>query len=91
LKNLINMSEDFYKEPLDFAEEGKFEFKASSTLIESGEYFPDQRRLIINFVRGGSYQYFNVPPEDYHSMVNAPSVGKAFNSTIRGNYDFEKL
>jgi hypothetical protein len=48
-------------------------------------------KLYVQFKNGGLYQYNNVMQEDYNNLKNAESVGKFLNTSIKPNYEFEKL
>lgn len=42
--------------------------------------------LIVEFRRGGKYEFFDVPSEVIRDFVAAESAGKFFNQNIRGHY-----
>jgi hypothetical protein len=47
--------------------------------------------LEIQFESGRIYQYYGVPEDVYHGMLNADSKGKYFNSHIRGKYAYREI
>lgn len=65
--------------------------KWKSTMIQSTDYNPQKEMLTVNFVSGGSYNYFYISNCVYLEFAAAESQGKYFISDIRGNHDYEKL
>jgi len=65
--------------------------KVTSSNIDAIGYDPTQRILKIVFRSGAIYDYYDVDPEIYNSLMNATSIGKEFNSTIRNSYNYEKV
>ena len=57
-----------------------------STCVASFQYDKKTRTLVINFVKGGSYTYENVPPTVIKGLQQAGSQGQYFNAHIRNNY-----
>ena len=51
----------------------------------------DNETLIIEFKRGGSYQYDDVPEEIYNELIEADSPGSYYHKNIKGQYDCTKL
>lgn len=47
--------------------------------------------LIVHFKAGGTYEYEGVPLDTINALIEAPSVGRFFNSEIRGNYEERKI
>jgi len=62
-----------------------------STRIEDMGYDPESQTAEIAFVSGGIYRYFNVPEDIYYAVLNAASVGRAFDQLIKGSYDYERI
>ena len=62
-----------------------------SSNIASVGYDAENRILEIEFNHGGVYQYFDVPADEYESLMNASSLGSYFSHNIRNDYDYEKL
>ncbi|MFN3762814.1 MAG: KTSC domain-containing protein, partial [Anaerolineae bacterium] len=54
-------------------------------------YDEDTRTLEIEFHSGGIYQYYDVPPEIYQELLNAPSLGKYFHAKIRNTYRYNRV
>ena len=46
--------------------------------------------LRVEFANGDSWDYLGVDEATFRSVVNAPSVGKAFLARIKGHYRAEK-
>lgn len=48
-------------------------------------------KLKVTFAKGGTYLYKGVTYDDINQLLNAESKGKAFESLIKGHYQYEKL
>ncbi len=48
-------------------------------------------RLRVEFHRGGTYEYLNVPYVVYDGLLKAESKGKYLAQNIKGRYEFVKL
>jgi hypothetical protein len=48
------------------------------------------RILEIEFVSGGVYRYFGVPPEVYQELLEAPSKGAYFLEHIKDEYQYAR-
>ena len=57
-----------------------------STVIGDIEYEPDRERLIVTFVSGRAYEYFDVPLAVFAAFQSASSRGAFFNAHIRDHY-----
>lgn len=57
-----------------------------SSMISYVAHDADTNALTVTFNNGKSYVYENVPVDEYHALVNAPSVGKHFIDNIRDQY-----
>jgi hypothetical protein len=65
--------------------------QVESSNIRSIGYDEENEILEIEFKRSGDvYEYFDVPFSVYEELMNAPSQGVYFSSTIRNDYRFEK-
>ena len=62
----------------------------SSNLASVG-YDEKSQILEIEFNHGGVYQYFDVPIEEYESLMGADSLGSYFYHNIRNDYEYAKL
>lgn len=60
----------------------------SSTRVNSISYQPETRELFVEFKRGGTYKYLEVPEEVYIALANTESIGKTLNSSVIGKYQF---
>ena len=58
----------------------------SSSNIASVGHDAETNTLEVEFNSGAVWQYASVPQETYEALVSAVSVGKAFNSMIKGQY-----
>jgi hypothetical protein len=58
-----------------------------STMIRSIGYDPSSGTLEVEFRTNGQvWQYYNVPESTYHEVRAAGSLGKAFNSRVKGQF-----
>ncbi len=62
-----------------------------SSAIAGLGYNERQNRLMITFVTGKTYAYYNVSPQAYRNFYNADSKGRYFNQHIRNGYAYAKL
>jgi len=72
-------------------EEKQYRTNISSSNISAVGYNEKNKVLEIEFNHGGVYQYFDVPADEYESLMNASSLGLYFSHNIRNDYDYEKL
>jgi len=63
----------------------------NSTTIEALEYDEATGKLRVKFKTGTIYEYLGVPHYVYQAVIEAGSVGKAFNSEVKGIYDYLKI
>tara|TARA_B100001250_G_C19635442_1_gene715730 strand:+ start:55 stop:300 length:246 start_codon:yes stop_codon:yes gene_type:complete len=61
-----------------------------SSTVKSTEY-NYQTGLLTVFFNTNKYEYHNVSLEDYESLRNANSQGKALNEIIKGTYEYQKI
>ena len=62
----------------------------SSNLSKVG-YDPKEELLVVEFVKGGRYEYKGVPSEIFKMIMNSDSKGSAFHKYIKNkNYKYEK-
>lgn len=61
-----------------------------SSNIEAVGFDPETQRMTVQFKNGNTYDYDNVPQKVHDELVGAESVGRAFNSTIRGKFEGQK-
>lgn len=47
--------------------------------------------LVVHFISGGIYEYYNVPKSVYDSFVSAPSKGKYLHAYIRYRYPYKRI
>ncbi|HWS51234.1 MAG TPA: KTSC domain-containing protein [Microbacterium sp.] len=65
--------------------------QVESSAIASVGYAPETAVLEIEFVDGGQYRYYAVPPSVHRALMDADSVGQAFITTIRDRYPTERI
>ncbi|HLO54116.1 MAG TPA: KTSC domain-containing protein [Saprospiraceae bacterium] len=61
------------------------EYVQSSNLKSIG-YDPNTATLEVEFHNGAIWQYYDVLESTFHELKSASSVGKYFNSNIKGQY-----
>ena len=59
-----------------------------SSMIHAVGYDQEKRILEIVFNTGRTYQYADVPPEEYEGLLNAESKGRYFLANIRDVYAY---
>ncbi len=57
-----------------------------SSAVRHVAYNPEKRELHVFFRSKGDYTYFDVPPDAYQELKDAPSTGKFVNQRIKGQY-----
>jgi len=63
----------------------------NSSRITGMTYDTETNELKIDFKRGGTYIYKQVPKEVFDTLKTSPSVGKAINTLIiGGGYEYKK-
>lgn len=67
------------------------EFTPNSTRITRVGWDSSFQELVIEFKKGGTYLYSEVPADVYSLLASAPSVGKAFDEHVKGKYNFKKI
>ena len=63
----------------------------NSSRITQLDYNEEDQVLTITFRRGGVYEYHDVPEEVYEKLANAESVGVAFGTLVRDQYETIKI
>lgn len=63
--------------------------EVSSSNIKEVGYDESTQTMGVVFHSGNLYHFFNVPKDVYEELVEAPSVGRQFNSAIRDQYEYE--
>ena len=62
-----------------------------STVIQSFDYRPERRELLVTFTTGRRYVYCDVPAEEVDAMRSAFAKGRYFNRRIRPRYPYREL
>lgn len=67
-----------------------------SSRIREVEFDPYEKNtsmgnLIVTFVKGAKYKYYNVGREIFVQFVTSQSVGKAFEALVKNQYKYERL
>jgi hypothetical protein len=58
----------------------------ASSMIAAIEYNSETFELIVHWVRGGQQSYYNVPQSVHDAFIASDSIGKFYNSNIKGKY-----
>lgn len=64
---------------------------AQSSHLQAYDYDEDSRTLLVTFVNGDIYRYYNVPQTEYWNLVQSGGSGAYFHSKIRMGYQYEKI
>ncbi len=62
----------------------------SSSLASAG-YDAEAQILEVEFHHGGVYRYYDVPASAHQGLLAASSVGRFFQSRVRGQYSYRKI
>ena len=62
-----------------------------SSNIKAIGYDPETKRMRVEFTKGATYEYHDVPPHMPKEMLQAPSAGSYFAQQVRGKFTVEKL
>lgn len=70
-----------------------FEFiPVESSMIEAVAYEPSTQTLRVRFKTDGStYEYDDVPVEEFEKLLSADSKGSYFYRNIRTGYEYRRL
>jgi hypothetical protein len=66
------------------------EMQVESEAIAEIDYVPASAILLVRFVDGDWYSYFNVPPNIHAAFVSAESHGRFFHERIRDRYAYRR-
>lgn len=64
--------------------------QVKSSLLSDIDYNEAEKTLSVTFLKGGTYEYFDVFPETWELFKTANSVGQFFLARIRDKYEYEK-
>jgi hypothetical protein len=62
-----------------------------SHMFTAAAYAAEGRILYLRFRSGLTYRYFEFPPEQFQSFLDAESRGRYFLSHIRDQFPYERL
>ena len=65
--------------------------RVESSAISSVGYDADTAVLEIEFLGGGTYRYYAVPPSAFQALMDAQSKGRTFIALIRDRYPTERI
>lgn len=63
----------------------------SSSNLASVGYHEESQTLEVEFLKGGIYQYFGVPPYVHQELISAPSVGSYFAKNVKNAYSYSQV
>ncbi len=62
-----------------------------SSNVGGFDYDKDRQVLIVEFVNGGRYNYFDVPEVVFQGMRAAPSKGQFLAQNVKGIYRYARV
>jgi hypothetical protein len=62
-----------------------------SSAVHSIGYDENEWVLQLKYINGDIWNYFRVPPREYHALLRADSIGGYVNRDIKPYYAYEKL
>ena len=62
-----------------------------SATLSTVAYDADRQTLQLEFRNRTVYHYFDVPHDVYEALMQAPSKGIYFNSSIRGRFAYSRI
>jgi hypothetical protein len=62
-----------------------------SSNVDSIGYDEETQILRVRFLKGGLYEYRNVPPNEFVQLRNASSVGSYLARNIKSNYPCDRI
>lgn len=62
-----------------------------STHVASVGYDNSAQTLEVEFLSGGIYQYFDVPPAVFDDLMAAESVGTYLTANVKNSYRYARL
>ena len=62
-----------------------------SSCIQRVVYDEETKELVVTFTSGRRYSYDDVPRKAFFDLINAPSVGRHFNSYVSYGYNYHAL
>lgn len=65
--------------------------KIDSSFIDSVGYDLSEKKLRVWLLNGHTYDYFDVPEEEFERLLEAESAGEYYNRKIKGTYEFNEI
>ncbi len=65
--------------------------KFDSSNLKEGWYFPESKKLKIQFNSGDFYEYYNVEKSVFDGFEGTESQGRYFNQNVKGKFEFKKI
>lgn len=62
-----------------------------SSNLQGVRYDPETQVLGVQFKSGSTYEYDDVPIEEYEGLMAASSKGSYFNSNIKDGYTYRQV
>jgi len=62
-----------------------------SSTIAGFDYVKERQMLVVEFVNGGRYNYYDVPEVVFERMKAAPSKGQFLAQNVKGVYRYARV
>ncbi|MEM6298329.1 MAG: KTSC domain-containing protein [Bacteroidota bacterium] len=66
-------------------------YEINSRLIKAVGYETSSKKLVVHFTKGSVHCYTNVPAETYAAFMNADSIGRFYEKSIRSEYSYFRM
>lgn len=63
----------------------------NSSQLFSASYYEEEKSLVIKFMKGYSYKYFEVQKDIFLALCEAESAGSFFNKNIAKKFTYERI
>lgn len=91
--NTNHPTQEFFKQvysAIELADEARMIPVDSSNIAALGYNIP-QQMLIVDFLGGARYHYFDVAFNIFEEFLSAESKGRFLNSDIKGNFNYQRV
>lgn len=62
-----------------------------SSNVAAVGYDEEARVMRVRFHSGGVYNYYDVEPEVYHTVLYSDSPGGSLHQNVKGRYDYRRI
>lgn len=63
----------------------------NSSQVKEIEYNEPSKEMLVTFLTGVKYVYYDITPEIWKQALEAESIGKFLNSSIKGKFRYGKI